>query len=185
MTSPPSPATVRWGFNFRVGGGLCAGTGMFSLSRTSGCSSDLKPDQLSLQLLAALCGLDVALGSGGGFWPQFTISGITAGAAVYIGLLFLVCLVSAFLFSPRLIAPKSLLGFYSLGRTDWVPSHANTNVCSSTGWAMPVPANRDGKIWLENPVKEVFSNSLFQNRCSWWSPMALFCFGHLLFEKSL
>lgn len=40
---------------------------MFSLSRTSGCSSDLKPDQLSLQLLAALCGLDVALGSGGGF----------------------------------------------------------------------------------------------------------------------
>lgn len=56
------------------------------------CRSDPKQDELSLQLPLALCGLDASLGEGGGSLLQFTVSGITATAAAYMGLFFLVFL---------------------------------------------------------------------------------------------
>lgn len=59
---------------------------------TPQCRSDPKQDKLCLQLLLALCGLNAELGRGGGLLLQFTVSGITAIAAVYMGLLFLVFL---------------------------------------------------------------------------------------------
>lgn len=65
-----------------------------SPSLTPQCKSDPKQDKLCLQLLLALCGLNAELGRGGGLLLQFTVSGITAIAAVYMGLLFLVFLVS-------------------------------------------------------------------------------------------
>lgn len=79
-------------------------------SLTPQCRSDPKQDKLRLQLPSALCGLDLELGRGGGLLLQFTVCGITAIAAVYMGLLFLVFLVSVSHVFPYVV-PESLLGF--------------------------------------------------------------------------
>lgn len=83
------------------------------------CRSDPKQDELSLQLPLALCRLDASLGEGGGSLLQFTVSGITATAAAYMGLFFLVFLVSVSHVFPY-DCPRKFAWIYSLERNDFV-----------------------------------------------------------------